>query len=65
MTKWWKAGRQALGWRGCERKTHVQTGCNQGPGAGSGEEPAGGAARVTETLWKGQEAKLEIRDCGN
>ena len=24
MTKWWKAGRQALGWRGCERKEHRQ-----------------------------------------
>ena len=24
MTKWWKAGRQAIGWRGCERKEHRQ-----------------------------------------
>ena len=34
------------------------------PWAGNGEEPAGGAARVTETLRNRREAKPEIRDCG-
>ena len=57
-------GRQTGPWVEGMWKEGAQTsGCNQGPGAGNGEEPAGGAARVTETLWNGQEAKLEIRDC--